>query len=75
MQSFVYNSDRSVYLKYDDFYDLYGEILFEELKVIRKVVTIKLKSSYMTLNYLKTFDCFLNACMMYRIILLLLLLL
>jgi len=57
-------------LKYDDSYHLYGEILFEELKVIRNVVTIKLKSSYMILNYLKTFDCFPNTCMMYRIILL-----
>ena len=56
-------------LKHDDSLDLDGEILFEELKVIREVLTVESKSSYMILSSLKTFNCFPNACITYRIIL------
>lgn len=34
------------YLKHDDFYDLDGEILFEELKFIREVSKLESKSRY-----------------------------
>src|SRR3954465_8053831 len=37
-------------LKYDDSLDLGGEILFEELKVIREVLTVESKSRYMILS-------------------------
>lgn len=56
-------------LKHDDSLDLDGEILFEELKVIREFLKVKSKSSYMILSSLKTFNCFPNACIIYRIIL------
>jgi len=46
-----------------------GEILFEELKVIREILTSESKSSYTILNSLMTFNCFPNACLTYRIIL------
>lgn len=55
--------------KHDESLDLDGEILFEELKVIREVLTIESKSIYMILSSLKTFNCFSNACLAYRIIL------
>ena len=57
------------HLKHDNSYDLDGEILFEELKVIREVLTVESKSSFMILSSLKTFNCFPNACTAYRIIL------
>lgn len=50
---------------HDDFLDLDGEILFEELKVIREVLTVESKSSYMILSSLKTFNNFPNACITY----------
>lgn len=56
-------------IKHDDSLDLDGEILFEELKVIIEVLTVASKPSYMILSSLKTFNCFLNACITYRIIL------
>ena len=46
-------------LKHDDSLDLDGEIVFEELKVIREVLTDESKLSYMILSSLKTFNCFL----------------
>ena len=57
------------HLKHDNSYDLDGEILFEELKVIREVLTVESKSSFMILSSLKTFNCFPNACTAYKIIL------
>ena len=57
------------YLKHGNSYDLDGEILFQELKVIREILTVESKSSFMILSSLKTFNCFPNACIAYRIIL------
>lgn len=55
-------------LKHDNSLDLDGKILFEELKVIREILTVESKSSYMILSSLNTFNCFPNGCITYRII-------
>lgn len=56
-------------LKHGNSYDLYGEILYEELKFIREILAVESKSSFMILSSLKTLNCFSNACISYRIIL------
>ena len=43
--------------------------MFEELKAIIEFLRVESKSSYMILSSLKTFNCFPNACITYRIIL------
>lgn len=60
------------YLKHDNSYDLDSEILYEELKVIKEILTIESKSSFMIFSSLKTFNCLSNACIAYRIILIIL---
>lgn len=52
-------------LKHDYSYDLDGETLFEELKVIRHIITIEWKSSFKIFTSLKIFSCFPNACITY----------
>ena len=44
-----------------------GEILFEQVIVIRKVLKIESKLRFMIFSYLKTFDCFLNVGTTYKI--------
>lgn len=58
------------YLKHDDSYDFNDTILFEELKIVREILRVESKSSYMILISLTTLNCFSNAYMTYRIILL-----
>lgn len=55
------------FLKHDDSYDLDGDILFEELKVVREVLTAESKWSYMILNSLKTFNYFPDATITWKI--------
>lgn len=60
------------YLKHKNYSDLNGKILFEELKVIKKNLTIKSKSSFIILSSLKIFNYFPRVCIAHRIILIIL---
>lgn len=59
LKSCCYHLEMS--LIHGNYSDLDRELLFQELKVIRGVLTIEAKLAFMILSSLKTFNCFSNA--------------
>jgi len=43
----IEGATKETYLKHDDFYNLDGKILLKELKVIREILNVESKSSFM----------------------------
>jgi hypothetical protein len=57
------------FLKHDIDYDLNSLELFSELKVLKEILQIEESSPIDILNYIKRLDYFPNACIAYRILL------
>ena len=57
------------FLKHDIYYDIDGLDLFSELNILKEILQIKDYTPIDILNYIKRLDSFLNACIVYRILL------
>ena len=56
-------------LKYNIFFDIDSNDLFSELKVLQVVLPRETKTAIEILEFVKTFDCYPNASIAYRILL------
>jgi hypothetical protein len=64
-----YCVDFEGFLKHDNFFDLDGNDLFSELKVLQEILPKEKRTATDIINFIKDLNCFPNACIAYRILL------